>query len=64
MIRAVIESYTIDQNQRNADEDDQLVKKLQEEVHIVDVVVSALTVYHELVRQKMKTMESVGTFYE
>lgn len=64
MIRAVIESYTIDQNQRNADEDDQLVKKLQEEVRIVDVVVSALTVYHELVRQKMKTMESVGTFYE
>jgi hypothetical protein len=64
VIRAVIESYTIDQNQRNADEDDQLVKKLQEEVRIVDVVVSALTVYHELVRQKMKTMESVGTFYE
>lgn len=30
----------------------------------MDVVVSALTVYHELVRQKMKTMESVGTFYE
>lgn len=30
----------------------------------MDTVVSALTVYHELVRQKMKTMDSVGTFYE
>jgi hypothetical protein len=33
-------------------------------VNIVDVVVSALRVYHELVRQKMKTIESVGTFCE
>lgn len=40
------------------------MKKLQEEVNIVDAVVSALNAYHELVRQKMKTMESVGTFYE
>ena len=40
------------------------MKKLQEEIKIVDVVVSALNHYHELVRQKMKQLDSVGTFYE
>jgi hypothetical protein len=33
-------------------------------MNIVDTVVAALNHYHELVRQKMKSLESVGTFYE
>ena len=54
----------IDHNNTNIDEDESLVKKLQEEIKIVDLVVAALNNYHELVRQKMKQLDSVGAFSE
>ena len=52
----------IDHNNTNIDEDESLVKKLQEEIKIVDLVVAALNNYHEFVRQKMKQLDSVGAF--
>ena len=54
----------IDHNNTNIDEDESLVKKLQEEIKIVDLVVAALNNYHEFVRQKMKQLDSVGAFSE
>ena len=52
----------IDHTNTNIDEDESLVKKLQEEIKIVDLVVAALNNYHEFVRQKMKQLDSVGAF--
>ena len=54
----------IDHNNTNIDEDESLVKKLQEEIKIVDLIVAALNNYHEFVRQKMKQLDSVGAFSE